>query len=377
MFDTYRELLEAVEQTESSYRVLGYAPGGHPLIVVETGGSRDPPILITAGVHATEQAGVSAAVELIEAIESKHKVYILPSRDPVGLNGYEHALELALGEPVDIESYAALEQFLKEKADVFYKEDDFLLTLIGDTGFATKQPVRDGTRTILNELKKFTETAPDILEPFKGRRIYSPPGHVDVHGAMDLERAYTIVVSPDGTPLHLNRFFSSEWAPIESRCVAQLFKELEPKLFFDNHETSDQEDRYHISLRFQHSDQANQEERRIALSITNAITESGVELATDEERLDKPTKFVGHDPSSQPDEPFYSRAGPGAYWVDPNVTSPPRHGEGLNATDYAAEHYGYAFTLETGMKDEFEDRKNAAVQSVKVGVREFEKILAE
>lgn len=372
MFNTHDDLLEAVKQTDKPFRVLGNAPGGHPLIAVEAGGDKNPSIMITAGAHATEQAGVSAAVELIETLETEHRVYIVPSRDPIGLNGYEYALELALGETINLSSYDTLAQFLKDEAELIYQEEDLILSLIGDTGFATKKPVSDGSRTILSRLKELSESKPEILEPFKGRRIYSPPGHIDIQGAKGLNRAYTLVISPDGTPMHLNRFFSDKWAPVETRCVTQLLKETQPKLFFDNHETADQGNRYHISLRPQGTEKGNQREKHIALTITRAIVESGIELATDEERLNGPTKFVGHDVENQPDESFYSRAGPGAYWVDPNITSPPRLGEGLNATDYAAEHYGLAFTVETGMHGTFEERKESAILSVQTGVQEFE-----
>lgn len=47
-------------------------------------------------------------------------------------------------------------------------------------------------------------------------------------------------------------------------------------------------------------------------------------------------------------------------------------GEGLNAANYAAEHYGLEFTLEIGMYRPFGERFEAAVRSVQTAVREFE-----
>jgi hypothetical protein len=71
--------------------------------------------MITAGSHEVEHAGVRGAVELIERLETDHSVYIIPSRDHVGLNGYEYALETVLGKAITIKRltpskrYSALE----------------------------------------------------------------------------------------------------------------------------------------------------------------------------------------------------------------------------------------------------------------------------
>ena len=85
---TYDELLTRLRRSGHAMQALGAAPDGSQLVAVRCGGDKLPAILVTAGSHATEHAGVSAAVELIQALQTEHQVYVVPTRDPIGLNGF-------------------------------------------------------------------------------------------------------------------------------------------------------------------------------------------------------------------------------------------------------------------------------------------------
>ena len=76
--------------------VLGMAPDGSNIVAVKGGGSKQPAIFLSAGAHSTEQAGVCAAVELLDELKTEHELWVLPCRDPIGLSGYRHALHLGL-----------------------------------------------------------------------------------------------------------------------------------------------------------------------------------------------------------------------------------------------------------------------------------------
>lgn len=371
-YDTYEQVLDAVEQSGKPSRVLGYAPGGNPIVGVEAGGEKEPAVVVTAGAHATEHAGVAAAVELVSAVETDHRVYVVPTRDPVGLDGFEYALELGFGGDRTVETYDRVDSLLREEGDVLYDGEEMLLALGGDYAYASAPPSTEGGIPVLMSLKEFTETRPEVLSRLAGRRVFATPSLAGVDGSEGLERAYTIVVDPDGMPLHLNRFFTTDWAPPETRALRGLLDEVEPGLTFDNHETTGHDDRCHISLRPQRTDELDRQEREIAVAMATRWEETGVTLATDEDVLAEPTRTVAYD-TEPPEEPFYSRAGDGIYWVDPNLTSPPRLGEGLNATDYAAEHYGLAYTMETGMYGSLEHRTRATVDAVRTGIAAFER----
>ncbi len=372
-FDTYDDLLDVVASSGKETRTLGYAPGGRPIVAVRMGGNKQPAVLITAGAHATEHAGVCAAVELIESLETDHEVWIIPTRDPVGVDGFDAALSLSFDHTEAVGTADEAKAVLATEGDVIHETHDLTVGLIGDYAYAVS-PLEDGGGvSILQRFKEYTETNPAVLDQLAGRRVFTTAGDDAIDAADPFERTYTLIVDPSGLPLHLNRFFTNEWAPPETRAVRRLMVEIEPGLTFDNHETSGHEDRFHVSLRPQRTAAGDDREKQVGVAISSAVEDRGSELATDEDVLATPTSTVAEaDDDERPEDGFYSRAGPGAYWVDPNLTDPPRLGEGLNATDYAAEQYGLAFTLETGMYGSLARRVNDAITSVQAGVAEFE-----
>ncbi len=113
-----RDLLDDIRAKGHQPIFLGAAPDGSPIVAIQSGGEREPAVFISAGSHSTEQAGVTAAVELIDELETEHQVYIVPTRDPIGMNGYDYALSLGLEEEVRIESIEELDTILRERGEV-------------------------------------------------------------------------------------------------------------------------------------------------------------------------------------------------------------------------------------------------------------------
>ena len=79
-------------------------------------------------------------MQLINELDTEHQVYVIPTRDPVGHDGFAHALSLGLGEKPQFETFDELEAILRKAGDILYEDDDFLLTLIGDYGYASARP---------------------------------------------------------------------------------------------------------------------------------------------------------------------------------------------------------------------------------------------
>jgi hypothetical protein len=370
-FETYDDLLEAVDRTGKPSRTLGRAPGGRPIVGVEAGGEKEPGVVVVTGAHSNEHAGVVATVELIERLETDHRVWVVPTRDPVGLDGYAAALELALGEAPAIETHEDVVALLRAEGEVLFEDPDhdLVVGLVGDYGYVSKPLSSD--LFVLQRLKEYAVEHPEVLEPLKGRRVYVTSPDPSLDGTEGFSRAYTTVISPEGRPLHLNRFLDDAWAPAESRAVRDLMDEVEPGLTFDNHETGNVEDRAYVVCRPYDDEETHRREREIGIAMARAMAETGTDLATDEDLLAGPTMDVGYD-SQGPDEPFYSRAGEGAYWMDYRLTSPPRGGEGPNAGDYAATNHGLAFDMETGMHAPLSDRAEATVAAVEAAVGRFE-----
>jgi hypothetical protein len=359
IFTTYVELLNRIEQFDCPIRALGHAPDGSPIVSVRTGGEKEPAIFITAGSHSTEHAGVSAAVELIGQLDTEHQVYVIPTRDPIGLNGYEYALSLQLGERREFHTFEEVEAILRESGEVFYDKDGMLLSLIGDYGFASSRPAAHRPHPqwgFYNKLQEIQKKQPKLLEPFKGRRIYMTPGQSGIEGTGNFGRAYTLIISLGGEVLHLNRFHDTIWAPIESRCARRLMAEIQPGITFDLHESQLMRNRYWLSARHQQDAQNEAWEKRIATATIKAIADFGGVLADDIDVLGVPIE-----------QTWFTRSEKGVYWLDASV-----RGEGLNLVDYASRLYGLAFGTEMGMYGGFEERVSLGMLTVQMAVKEFE-----
>lgn len=337
-FTNYSEVLATLKRRGREVRVLGCAPDQSPIVAVRCGGDKLPAIMISGGAHSTEHAGAFATVEVIERLKTKHVVWVVPARDPIGLSGFRHALSLGLGKSPKLESIDELPDFLRKNGEVLLDADGTLLVMIGEYGYANK-----------GLLHKFEKSAP-ILEPLRGRRIWFTSSRTDTQGSAPLERAYTLIVAPDGEILHLNRFHDTRWVPAEVRSLRNLMAEVRPALTFDLHE-HDHGPFFWMSARKQRNQDDEIWERRMAGAAAQAVKASGSELA--------PEKYS---PGS-----FFEKLEPGVFWLDAQ-----KRGEGLNLIDFAAKRYGPGFTIETGMQCPFEERVRQHLLVVQTAVDLFE-----
>ena len=353
IYSDYDALLERVNAKALSTRTLGATIDGAPVVAARGGGDKQPTIFITAGSHATEQAGVSAAVDLIAELDTEHEVHVIPTRDPVGLNGFAHALSLGMGELPSFESFDEVEQILRREGTVLFEEESMLVSLIGDFGYVSRRP--DGgwcpQWAAYKRLQKLRDERPEALAPLTGRRAYMTPGQTGVEGTGDFGRAYTLIFSPEGQVLHINRFHDTAWAPIEPRVTVRLMEEVRPGISFDLHESQLMEDRFWLSARHQADPENQKWEARAATVTIAAIEASGATLARDDDTH----------------MPWFDQSEKAVFWLDAN-----KRGEGLNLMDYASRHYGLAFGTEMGMYGSFAHRLELAMITVKTAVSVFE-----
>lgn len=340
-FARYSDLLELLERRGRKWEVLGRTPDRQPVIAVRAGGDKLPAIFISAGAHSTEHAGVRAAVELIERLETRHQVFVLPCRDPMGLNDFSYALSLSLGDVPPLTSLDAAEALLRERGEVLFDAEGTLLVLIGEYGYANR------------DLHGRFPKGEKFLAPLHGRRIFFPARYQDVEGSMLLQRAYTHIVSPDGEVLHINRFHDTTWAPVESRCARLIMTRIKPGLTFDLHEHGG--DGHWFSTRQQRTDADEIWEQRFAREMIAAWRASGAKLAEE-----------SYSPGS-----FFTKVERGVYALNAG-----QRGQGLNLIDYAARHHGPGFTIETGMRQPFADRVRDSMLAVQTAVKVFEERFA-
>ncbi len=335
IFDRHQDLLDWIESRGHKLTTLGHAPDGAPIVSVKTGGDKEPAIFISAGSHSWEQAGVGAAVALIDELETDHQVYVIPNRDPMGINGYGYVLSLSLGEEPSLPSLDDLGGFLKDRGELLYEKDDVVLVLIGEYGYST-----------VGLYGQF-ETGELFLEPLKGRRIYFPSRFEPHEDAGPYQRAYTLIVSPEGEVLHINRFHDTAWAPVESRCTRDLMAEINPRLTMDLHECGG--DAFWYSARHQRNDEDEAWEERMADAMSQAVGDAGQPL------------------EPEPPGSFFEKRQDGAFWLIAK-----ERGEGLNLADFGAAKYGPAFTIETTTKRPYDDRVKTSMLAVQTAVRVFE-----
>ena len=339
IFDQYSDLLEWIQGKGLVPTVLGCAPDGAPVVAFKGGGEKEPAVFISAGSHSTEQAGVTAGATLLSEFETDHQVYLIPSRDPMGMNGYGYALGLSMGEVQNVVSVEQVRELLKGEGEVLYEEGDTLLAIIGEYGYSTT-----------GLLGKFEKGA-DFLEPLLGRRIFYPSSADGIEGTAHCQRAYSLIVSPDGEVLHINRFHDTSWAPVEPRCTRDLMAQIQPGLTLDLHEYGG--DGFWFSARHQQTTEDEVWEGRIADAMIKAVKESGAHIAPE-----------GYLPGS-----FFETTGPGVFWLIAK-----ERGEGLNLADFAAAKYGPAFTIETGMTMQggFRERVETSILAAKTAIATFE-----
>ena len=366
----YADLLADTQKRAQSVTTLGHTVDGSPIVVARGGGDKTPAIFITAGSHATEHAGVSAAVQLIDELDTEHQVYVIPTRDPVAHDGFAHALSLGLGETPQFETFDELEDLLRGAGDVLFEDDDFLLTLIGDYGYASARPdakdvgVEEGDARLragpkrknpqgygYGRMQEIHRDQPEILAPLLGRRVYQPAGQAGVEGTNLFDRAYTLIISLEGEILHINRFHDTPWAPVEPRVTRRLLDQIRPGLSFDLHESAGMDDRYWLSARKLPDAEGQAWEARAATAIIGNIADSGAKLATE---ADAPSAWF--DMSEQ-----------AVFWLDAT-----RRGEGFNLMDFCSREYGMAFGTEMGMFGTFDGRVDMALTTVRTAVSVFE-----
>lgn len=340
-FDRYTDLTAWLEGKGHKLNVLGCAPDGSPIVCFKVGGEKHPSIFISAGSHSTEQAGIGAAAMLGEQINTDHQVYVIPSRDPIGMNGFAYALGLSLGKEPNLGSIEDIEGLLKVEGEVIFEEDDTVLAIIGEYGYST--------RGLYGKFKG----GEDFLEPLKGRRIFFPSRDAGVEGTAPFQRAYTLIVSPEGEVLHINRFHDTPWAPVEAYCTRRLMSDIQPGLTLDLHEYRG--DAFWFSARHQQCEEDEIWEQRMADAMIKAVIESGTERA--------PEHFL---PGA-----FFEKGERGVFWLISE-----KRGEGLNLADFAATEYGPSFTIETGMQSTYQKRVNTACLVAQTAVTVFQERFA-
>jgi hypothetical protein len=237
-FSSNEDIRKHIERSGREFWTIGSAINGLPIYCAKVGGTRQPSVLITAGSHASEPAGVVGALKLLAELQSNLTVYVVPNRDPMGLEGYHRYLAYALGEEVTFENNAQLKALLKTRGQTVYEDQDLVLSAIGDLVFGAMEPSPEylGPSEVWLRVKRLLVESQTLRVRLAGLRVVVPTNMPDSEGCGLFDRAYTCYVTKDGVLKNFNRLFGIPSAPQEIRCVQELMDQVKPGLSLDLHE---------------------------------------------------------------------------------------------------------------------------------------------
>lgn len=356
------KLLQGLRDTGKPVLEWGKSVDGKPMLSAQVGVGRKPAIFITAGSHATECAGVLAALNLIDELETEHEVHILPLRDPFGFAGLQHCLSFAAGKRVDVEDHAEVLGFMKNQAEELYQEEDMYLFKLGEFGFAwfESRPELECFWKIYNWLGVLSQEKPDVLEPLKEKSVMLINPAAEVEGAGELRRCWHGWVNAEGKFLHLNRMFGEESSPPEVAAVEALMAEIQPGLICDLHEGNG--DGFWLPLV---KPESNAERVfGMAQAFFDYIQQQGYPITDYENWLatDHTPHTKTHPEWMRPEERL-----PGLFWMDTLA-----RGEGHNLSTYASLQ-GIAFGTESPMGKSLSMRVDALTYGTRAAIKVWEK----
>jgi len=330
LLKTYEELEEYVKGLGLSYEPLCEDWLGHEIFVARKKGDSEGKVLIAAGAHGDEPAGVYAALELMADAKSNLDLYFLPCRDPVGFNSLSYVLSRLLQVEIYVFSFGDLKGVCKDYGERIYAEWDVYVYRIGDVGLAySTRCYHDpwaGENYVTEKLSKAAKAG--LLDELKGKRVLVPAMLPLSDGVGLFSRVYSLYVTSDGEVVSYNTV-RRENVPKEVAAVAELVDRLKPTLTLDLHEGFGE--KFYVFV----NSKPGAAERKLLMGAFNRLRESKLELLSVEE-MEKLMRGMG-------DREFLE---------DGVVLS---SGEKPTLSLYASKH-GASFTFESGLMADLEKR---------------------
>ncbi|MGH2457593.1 MAG: hypothetical protein ACRDIY_01860 [Chloroflexota bacterium] len=359
-FPSSASVNEALRRGGKRVWSLGKVFGGEEILCAEAGGEKRPAILVTAGAHSPEAAGVVASLRILDELSTSHKVYVIPMRDPFGFNCFDHCLSALLGRPVVVRSHQDVVARLRQDAEIVWDGGELVVGLIGDVGIVTMDTADEpmGYEVILRALHAVARQQPALTDALRGRRFFVPSSTPKTEGAGRFGRTYTGVVSPEGQILSLSQFFGRDDAPPEVAYLDAFVREMKPGLTFDCHEDCGGPEFYLPARRHQVEPERAE---RIVRAMWTAVEEAGYPLLDFDRLVARYSQYLPYWPR------YHQPSGrPGLFWTDGL-----KRGIGYILADYAL-RFGFSMPIETGGQAPLAQRVDCHVRAVSAGVAALE-----
>lgn len=222
---------------------LGTTAMGDPLVAARHPGAlgaSSPEVLITAGAHAGEPAGVYAALDILTSWDDDLPLTVVPLRDPFAFEGMQRCLERVTGERPQLSDHHDLEEFLLAHSQrTVCHEGDFVLVDLGSAVAASLPPSTppSGPRLIEQRINALLAAEPSLVAELAGRRVFYPSNAGETSEDVgDFDRAFSAEISTQGLVRDMNRRFGQPDAATEVRLVSDLVSAVSPFVSLDLHE---------------------------------------------------------------------------------------------------------------------------------------------
>ena len=231
--------MDFLEAEKIPFEVINYTQAGDPMLLIRKQG-HGRPVMITAGAHANEPSGVSAALALARDWAFDFPLVMMPLRDPMGCRPYAANLSRALGREVVFSDSMQLSELLLQNADVVYCNDgNFQLVEIGGVLFNNFRQAIDDMDAYLGEVltNAFMKEHPELLSSLAGKRLVSKPNSTPrAETVGQYGRSFVGYINAFGLFCNMNRRFGREDAPVEIKSVQRVFDATQPQFVLDLHE---------------------------------------------------------------------------------------------------------------------------------------------
>ncbi len=363
LLDRHDALMAHLAATGKTVQTLATLPFGREIVAIQTGGDRLPAIVLTAGAHATEVEGTLAALRLIDTLETEHVTYIVPTRDPLGTEGYGATLRRAAGTDEPLNTGETVGALLR-RGDVLFDDGALVIAAYGPRAFAHMPRQPDwgpwGHHEIYQRLRRHVQHDPTLGARLNGRNILIPAAAPQIEGCRDFDRAWT-AVGAWGDLLHLNRFFGDITAPVEVTAVNRLLDNVQPGLAIDLHAGTS--DKFWLPYPLPQQDDALSE--AVARAMAAAVRAGGYPTAT----LAK-LRAEGGLANAAFFTPYIDLGnGVTPYYAD-------ERGEGSNFMDYCRQ-FGVAVGTEAGQRAPLAVRTDMIYRAALGGIRAWEAAITD
>ena len=238
--NTGKDIASFVNHHFDNIKVLDTTLDGNSIQAIKICKGRKPAIILKAGNHSSEIAGIHALLTLlVEGLDYPFEIYVIPCGNPFDYGGYQYALSYAIGKKIQIHDDAECFSVLTNLGQKVYEGDGFSLFLVGEIIFAyVDQEKLDSRILFYGKLDKLTLNNPHLRNILSGRRIFFPNTiyYQEDYGSYD-KGGLSAWTSRDGFVSNLNRLYDRYDVPPELSSIRKFCERLKPAMVIDLHES--------------------------------------------------------------------------------------------------------------------------------------------